>query len=360
MNNLLRKLYNSFSHWLSNKWAKLFTLLLIAGLALGDFVAMKNLFTQLSLSDVLDIGGYESHLLAETNILPFLTILLLEGLPAVMGRAVSTLIDRTKHNKNDVLISQYGLIIAGVTFLATIAVSITMRLLLISQNGGIEAFKEGIYGGANGRNNMRFIAQFFLMFSPLLTSFLAFVASLMWLRKDSIVELEYRVDKLHEQYLIAQSRFLDSAHRNDDAQWALWTSLSSNDLNNKNSKEAYENNALPKSFDQFRGECFLRMRNKMINNCIQEFPSQIDRFNKEIERELCDFCGEIGFPDINIDVIIKSYDAKCWEKDENERAWNRSACINDLKKELQEVLNNAVVVAQFKASTKPYHMEGDY
>lgn len=348
-------MFRRVSFWFSDHWTKIVAVIIIFALAFADFLAMRNLFEDLYLSDYLILGDREIKILSEANVYPFTFAVLLEGNPFFMGIAATMLADNTKYKVNDRLNAKIGLIISIVAFVLTICLVWILRGLLISQNGGLDAFfKTKDYGGPSG-NNETFIAQIYLLAAPLLTSLLAFVASWTAFRSESITKLEYRLEKLHTKYLIAQSKFLDTIHRNDDARTALWGSLTAKDK-------------IPSDLDTFRKECFDRIRSKLISNSITEFPDQIERYNAEISKLLQEFIGEMSLhttsiprdiEEMDINDVLAEYDKK--QKDENALAdaWSYSICGASLEEELKKVLDNAVVVAQFKTSIRPFHKERD-
>lgn len=345
-----------FLYWFSDKKIKIVAIILIFALAFSDFLAMNNLFTDLNLPDSLWLGGYNSSILSEANVYSFTFVILLEGNPFFIGIAASILADKTKYKVNDKRNAKWWFGISVTAFVFTIVLMFVLRILLIEKEGGFFAFfKTKNYGGSE-ESNTSFIAQVYLLIAPILTSLLAFVASWIAFRSESISKLECRLEKLHSKFLVAQSRFLDTVHKNDDARIALWGSLTAKDK-------------MPSDLDTYRKECFDRIRSKLISNCISEFPEQIERFNAEISSLLQEFIGEMGrhttiiprdIENMDVNEILGSYDTKRTEDNRHADAWNYAICGEELEKELKTVLDNAVVVAQFKTTMKPFHKEGDY
>lgn len=379
------------SYWLADNWLKAAAIVLILVLAFADFLAMKNLFADLGVHDSTKIGTVNSTIFSEQNIYSLTLVLLLEGNPFFIGIAASAWADKTKYKNNDRLNAELGFIIAVVAFILTICLVMSMRILLIESQGGLsiinpntisdsdkntadgaEHVTEDVGEGTNDKDGDLYaeiaaeeaamkadaasksaIKQIGLMVMPLLTSLLAFVASWIAFRSESISKLEYRIDKLHEKFLVAQSKFLDAIHKNDDARTALWGSLTAND-------------AMPSDLDTFRKECSDRIRAKLISNSITEFPSQVERYNVEILSLLREFVGEMGRHTTPIPEDIRNLDvdqiAAHYDEQQNEHpadAWSYNICGDHLEKELKTVLNNAVVVAQFKTRVKPFYIEGD-
>lgn len=201
--------------------------------------------------------------------------------------------------------------------------------------------------------------QFGLLISPILTSLLALVASLVAFRSESAEELENKINRLHIKFLNEQSKFHDIVNKNDDARTALWSSLTSN-----------QNGKIPTRFDDFRKECFDRIRAKLIENVIVQYPGQISRFNAEVEGLLESYISQMssiaGMDDsyeirtITPERLFKSYDQFRIQEGNTIEAWSYTIAGKELEKEMKKVLDNAVVVAQFKTAEKPYHMEGEF
>ena len=340
--------------WLYDNKLKIFAVIFILSLAFADFLTMYNLFINLNLSDISPFGG---KALSEIIVYSFTVSVLLEGNPTFIGIAASTLADKTKYKANDRFNAILGLIVSSLGLLFTIALVWYLRYLIIYQNGGADAFfGEGHNYGGNNKTNAGFIAQVYLFFAPLLTSMLAFVASWTAFRQESIEKLEYRLDVLHSKFLIAQSEFLDTMHKNDDARTALWGSLTVKDK-------------MPTDLDTFRKESFDRIRSKLISNCISEFPNQVERYNVEVTSVLQDFIIEMrnkttsnprDFEQYKVEEAIAKYDEKKKADKNVIDAWSYIIAGEELEKKLKIMLDNAVVIARFKTTVRPYHKEGDY
>lgn len=360
--NYLRR----FLYWLIDARVKLFALLLILILAFFDFAAMKNLFINLQVSDMpLFAGGlidFETGIpknlrgyISETNVYPLMMVVLLEGIPYFLGLEVATVFDQTTYKTNTKNFAKIGTVVAAIAMVGAFALVVSMRLFVISLEGGFPTVT-----GNRGELSPKFIVQFGLLISPILTSLLAFVASLSAFKSESADELEKKIDHLQIRFLNEQSKFYDIMSRNDDERTALWTSLSGN-----------QNGPIPSKFDDYRKECFDRIRAKLIENVIIQYPGQITRFNSEIEGLLESFIKQMSdlketdvpfeILTITTDDLFKAYDdSVCQHEKTPIDAWNYSVAGEDLERELKKVLDNAIVVAQFKTTEKPYHMEGDF
>ncbi len=357
----LRRLF----HRIWDLKVKIFSLAIILMFAFFDYAAMKNLFIALKVSDTpLFPGGkldpntfLPSNMLgyiSEVNVYPMMMVILLEGIPYFLGLEISTIFDKTVYKVNSKKFSIIGAVVSGVGLLGTFILVIVMRILVIKLNGGFPSS----FGG-NAELSEAFIVQFGLLISPILTSLLALVASLVAFRSESAEELENKINRLHIKFLNEQSKFHDIVNKNDDARTALWSSLTSN-----------QNGKIPTRFDDFRKECFDRIRAKLIENVIVQYPGQISRFNAEVEGLLESYISQMssiaGMDDsyeirtITPERLFKSYDQFRIQEGNTIEAWSYTIAGKELEKEMKKVLDNAVVVAQFKTAEKPYHMEGEF
>ena len=344
---------------------KIFSLALILMFAFFDYAAMRNLFVMLNVSDTpLFPGGsidpntfLPSNMLgyiSEVNVYPMMMVLLLEGIPYFLGLEISTIFDNTIYKVNNKIFAIIGSIISGISLIGTFTLVIVMRLLVIQLNGGFPSFS-----GGNTELSETFIVQLGLLNTPILTSLLAFVASLVAFRSESAEELEKKIDRLHIKFLNEQSKFYDILNKNDDARTALWSSLTSN-----------QNGKIPTRFDDFRKECFDRIRAKLIENVIIQYPGQISRFNAEVEGLLEFYINQMSsiaamddsyeIRAITSERLFKSYDQFRIQEGNTIDAWSYKIAGKELEKEMKKVLDNAVIVAQFKTVERPYHMEGDF
>ncbi len=344
---------------------KIFSLSLILVLSFFDFAAMKNLFTGLGVSDnPLFWGGKldpDTYLptnflgyISEVNVYPVMMVLLLEGIPYFLGLQISVLLDNTSYKAGSKKYAAIGSVVSGLGLIGTFALVCTMRILLIVFNGGFPSPSEG-----NAELSKKFIVQIALLISPILTSMLAFVASLAAFKSESAEELERKINHLHIKFLNEQSKFHDLLNKNGDAKNALWSSLTSN-----------QSGKVPARFDDFRKECFERIRAKLIENVIIQYPGQISRFNAEMEGLLESFIEQMSGTEATNDSyeiraitperLFKNYDQFRMQEGNAIDAWSYAVAGKQLEEEMKKVLDNAVVVAQFKTAEKPYYLEGDF
>lgn len=345
-------------------YKKIAAVLLILALTGADVFAMNDLFTSLDI-DVTSVMVFS-----------FTFALCLEGLPTFLGASLSKLKDQTNYKKNEYKNAQIGFWGGLIGFLCAFALVVALRVLIMTKSGGYTAYLDGSYGvGASeyyGETSQLFIKDLFLTISPLLTSILAGLTSWIVFPSDIHSRLEKELDKMQADYIEKQSKFNVSYDKLEVVRMTIWKDVSNN------------NSDMPSSINIFRKECYARIRNLITRDCIEKFPVQIEQFNKYIKDDLLFYRDEmasiaadsgVDFSDINIETLIKKRDARILDKinvpeknkngkkferylDESD-CWDyglaRSVLINNLKK----LLNNAIVVAQYKSTGEQHFKEGD-
>lgn len=360
------------------KLAKVPAIIFIALLIFIDYVSLFNLFASLDISTdfmfqsnnaVFASGSLSfSELsqassswpaiftLSQTTIFSLALAVLLEGNPVLIGIFGSSLVDKTRYNVNDKANAKFGFWISLIGSFATVALMVMLRVFQMESNGGAAAFFGKKNYGGSLENNTQFIAHVCLMILPILTSAFAFAISWVAFRNDSAQKLERKIDKRYRQYLVLQSEFLDTVNRTDDAMFVLWSSLSAHEK-------------MPEKLEDFRKECTDRIRSKLIDNCIRSFPDQVERYNLAVINLLQEFVNDMSARTTSIPRDIQSIDVVRDIVDKHDQnvkntnpsnAWDYSISGPYLERELKEMLDNAVVVAQYKTVVKPYHLEGDY
>lgn len=353
--------------------SKLIPALLILGLAFADFLTMLNMFTMMGLQDNLlimrEFPLTENGLrVSEPIIYSILAVLLLEGSPFLMGITLWSIVDCGNYRSNDKLNAGIGFVISLICLVVTLYVVISMRLLIIEKNGGRDAYLDGCYGAVektllddpselenNQSKNKQYVAHRFLVFSPALTSLLALGLSWTFFRSEKVETLRREVDKCHARFLDAKRQFLDAIYKCDDTKRAMWTALSV-------SKE------MPTDYDIFKKECFFRIRAKLMQNCIIQYPQLIARYNAEIEGELMHYLTEMAgkstipddIMDIALEDVLKEYNENQKNTNKCADAWSYELAGPDMEEKLTKVINNAVVISQYKTSARPIRVERGY
>ena len=149
----------------------------IIALTISDFFSMCNMLS----SSTTGVTKGEQFLYS------FVLALCLEGLPVVIGRSLSTLQNSTTYWENEKKNAKYGLCASLFGLIIAIALVVGIRIAQIQKNGGYHAYKENDYHF--------FVIHCVLCVLPILTSFLAFAISWMFLRSERIDEQEQKNDK---------------------------------------------------------------------------------------------------------------------------------------------------------------------
>lgn len=316
---------------------QIFAVALILFMAVADIYAMLNLFKQLELEP------------RDRWIYAITLAFFLEGQPYFMSAALSDIMDKRKYQNNGVLANWITLLFSTAALVAACALSMYLRLQWIELNGGREAFENQDYGLYN--NNNEYIGQIFLLYSPILTSALSFVASWYALRTDSLQVLGAEVRRSFMDYLRLESDFRDAYQSFQEACSTLWSTLADS-----------KSEPMPPTEESFRQECFDRIREKLIQNCLITYPTHMSRYNSQVESVLAGYITEISrhttLPEtitrITVQDIIKLYEARVADDADK---WNYNLAGPDMEKELADTLAEAIVIEQFYAVSKPYHLE---
>ncbi len=346
---MLQRFRNNFDAVLSYVGPKVVAVVVVALMMVADFLAMINMFTQLGGLDTLWLFGKEFKIFSETVIYSFTMVLLLEGNPWFLGKTASALLDKGIYKKNDKTTAILGFWVSLVGLILTWILVIVIRWLTIQKNGGYAAYMTDNYD--------QFVLHACLSVTPVLTSILAAVASWTASSSNQETKLIREIRRRYNQFLRSQKVFLDILYKNEDAKVALWTSLN-----------VRPNGPMPQDFDSFRQECFTRIRAKLIENCITQYPDQILRFNAAMENMLLDCVEQMSkrstlpetIKEINLKELIGKYDEERKNENKAANAWNYTIAGRDLEAELKILLDNAVVTAQFKTSNKPNRLEGEW
>ena len=145
----------------------LFTVILAAFLTMSNYLSLKGLFRK------LDCTAFDQVLYAST-----LTVLL-NGIPCYLALFCSKLGIQPADTGRTRIANTVGLILSVLTYVLVAGVTVMLRLLWISSNGGLTSFIAYRYGTVN---NKQFIADMFELFSPILVSLLIFIAVWLCLR----------------------------------------------------------------------------------------------------------------------------------------------------------------------------------
>lgn len=255
----------------------------------------------------------------------------LEGLPFFLGMIHSEKHDTGSYQTNDKKVASVGFWISLLAYFLVYAITVMVRLAWIDQMKRTmreDRFQEEV------------ISQYFLILMPLATSLLAYVAS--WFAfRSSALERQYKiVVRKQAIYTQCQENFQNSLDAYQRARFSLWASLTDSD-------------PIPPSFNQFRKDCFAKIRAKLVANCVTCYPTQIERYtqmvNKELERLILEAAEHSTLPQaitsLTLSELIEEHDAKAMDYAD---CWDYNYAGPDLEAELRSTLDNAIVVAQFE------------
>lgn len=317
--SLLRNLLLKFLDWFVRKSIFMNTIVLLGifALAIADYYAISDLFV------TARIRG--DKIFASVFAFAF------EGLPTIMSKYLVKWKDKANYKVNDIGFSKLGFWICFIGYLILYGIMVFLRISMWRIVGSNTEFD--------------FVKPWILSVSPLGTSIFAFGLSWLYFRTETVTVQQKIVSKLEEDYSKKLAVFRDSLYKLQDARVALWT-------------EVTEHKTLPQKLRVFRDEIFKRTKAKIIEDCITDFPNQIERFNQTIESELDAIIQDMklrstvpfDISKIKVSDIISEYSmtqmsiASKWRYDE---------CKSELEGEFISLINNAIQVAQLKAFIYP-------
>lgn len=314
------------------QWGRVAALIIVLLMMMADVYTMRDLYIEVG-NDWIDAWIYA-----------FVAAIILEGMPAYLGIALSEKHDKGRFNVNDEYVNKKGIPFAVLVLVLTWAVVIMLRVKWIETG-----YEIGRYGGRHSEEEV--IGQYFLVCSPVLTSLASGAVSWFALRSSYLQKKYQEVYRLQEKFQRAEQEFLIAHQRCREARTSVWTSLCGPDVTD-----------MPKSFENFRLECFARIRAKMVDNCLIAYPTQIERYTSMVEAKLGLFLQEASQHStipyaINrntIQDIITKYDLDTMD---NADCWNYNMSGPDLEAELRRTIDNAVIVAQYKTALMPYYLD---
>jgi hypothetical protein len=313
--------------------------LLILGLAYADYMVIRDFFTGTNIAP------------GRQNLYGLLFALCLEGSAFFAGMSLAKWMDTTKYKGNENRYACVGFFISIFALLATFAVIIIFRWIMILGEGGMEAFMdrsavavgEWAAFGAGAEFYEEFPMDFFLTFMPIVTSLIAMLASWFAFRRDNDKRLEFEVAVLENRYLELHNDFMDDKSKLQDECTNLWTDITNHKI-------------MPKRLSEFRNACLSRIKSKLIENALIQFPREINRYNKavEVELEICmlklmDYVkeeqGNSTCDTFNIDDILEGFSES---RLHSEDKWDNEAAQYETEAKLSHLLDNNIKTAQIK------------
>lgn len=298
----------------------------------------------------------------------FIFALCLEGIPTFLGSALAIWTDNAQYRENDKSHAMIGMVVCGIASALMFGLAIGLRVITIFSKGGPDGFFDG-------KGYSDFPVDFFLVFSPILTSTLAFAVSWFTFRNDNEKIMEQKVAVLQNRYIARQNEFLEEFQKLQDARSSLWTTLTAHRLTPEDSEGEMKmgdvlvdgkpnelSKWMPNKSEVFRKESFARIRGKLIENCIITYPSQVARYNESVESTLR-ICLElmrsrtslpVEFSELQVQEIIDEFDRLHVGTGD---VWDYDEAKGFLESELRRLVDNAIVVAQRKTTAIPYPLE---
>lgn len=324
-------------------WAmKLICILLMAGLISSDFMSLMNMFTQIRMTKT------------ERPIFAITFALFLEGFPFVLGIVVPKIVDKAQIIEGKK--KEYTAIawICFICMLITFALSVVIRLMFVNapSRGGLEAYMSDNYLQDPDKNDT-YLGQFFLFFSPILTSILAFVVSYVAFGSNNLDDTGKQLRKALARYNWYKKIYEDARDCSQDARGSLWYSLG-------NSRDV----EIPDDYDVFRNDCHVRIHDMIISNCLAAYPSLLKRYNDRVEAALGAYIHELAgystvphlITRITVDEIVEAHDNSV---EESVNAWKYEVCEQDMAGDLEGLLSSAIIMAQFHRAAKKHNVERD-
>ena len=315
----LRNLLLKFLDWFARKniFARAIVILGIIALAIADYYAISGLFINARIR-----GAW---IFASVFAFAF------EGLPAIMSMYLVKWRDKANHKVSDIKFSKLGFWISLSGYFIFYGIILFLRI--------------SIEMGIAPKANSNFVENLTLSISPLATSIFAFGLSWLFFRTEMVAVQAKIVSRLEEDYSKKLAVFRDSLYKLQDARVALWT-------------EVTEHKTLPQKLRVYRDEIFKRTKTKIIEDCITDFPNQIERFNQIVESELDAIIQDMKLRStVPTDISkIKVSDIVCeYSMTQTSAAskWKYDECKSDLEGEFISLINNAIQVAQLKAFIYP-------
>lgn len=317
--SLLRNLFFKFLDWFAKKsiLVKIIVVLGIGALIIVDYYAISDLFVTARIE-----GDW---IFASVFAFAF------EGLPFIMSIYLVKWKDKANHKVNDIGFSKLGFWVCFIGYLILYGIMVFLRI--------------SIWIGMGSDAESNFVKTWTLSVSPLGTSMFAFGLSWLYFRTEAVTVQAKIVSRLEEDYSKKLAVFRDSLYKLQDARVALWT-------------EVTEHKTLPQKLRVFRDEIFKRTKAKIIEDCITDFPNQIERFNQTVESELDAIIQDMksrstvpaDISRIKVSDIVSEYSLS---QTSVASKWKYDECKSDLEGEFTSLINNAIQVAQLKAFIYP-------
>lgn len=331
---------------MGKKWGRggqIAAAVIIVALAVIDYAAMSELF------EAMDIWGYRNYLAAG------LMALLLEGLPFAISMPLSKKYSGISDRPLEAAREKMLLIIIIITLVLVFALVAFLRIMWmmkISDGHPIQAFLDGSYGtgGSRFENKQVFLKDCLFTISPILTSLLAGVLSMVFFPYNVLSHMGRRKDTAMERFLEAESEYLNAFQQAMDEQSALWNCVADPDQEE-----------MPEKYEEFRSRVIQKARKKAGDDIVTIYPGQLQRYNAEIESELIGYLTRMSMhstipsniTSIDLERLIERFDQM--QRDDADK-WNYDDAGKAMLDELISVLDRT----EYNQSTTEMDSEADF
>lgn len=336
----------------------IFTLAVTGVLAYFDYLSIIDLFIK---SGLLKAGAWKFAVLFA---------ICLEGIPFFSAFFVAKVFVQRNIKKNDRRYAGIGFVLGMIGLTMAWILAIYIRHVII-QNGIYEN-KEMLYGSLQvfleenptldeayfweskeGRMPYDgYTADIFLMWSPIMTSILAFLASWSITTKDIEKDVKKEVEFYHRKFLKKEAEYRAELEKLLNLRASVWYSVTQHEAERK---------PIPETENTFREEVIKRIRKQLISNSIIVYPSEVGRFQNKVESELKEYLSELAanstnpeiILSIDIQEIIRKYDEEQYKNNQIAKCWDYDKAGKALEAELRRLVDNTtIVVHSSKAGAK--------
>ena len=326
-------------------------------LAYFDYLSMIDLFLKSEL------------LKADAKKFAILFAVCLEGIPFFSAFFVAKVFVQHSVKKNDKSYAGIGFVLGMIGILMAWIIAVYIRNVII-QNGIYES-KEVLYVGLqtfleeNPNLNEAYYwelkkgkmpydgytADLFLMWSPIMTSILAFLASWSITTKDIEKEIKKEVEFYHRKFLKREAEYRAELEKLLNLRASIWYSVTQYEA---------ERRPIPVTENTFREEVIQRIRKQLISNSIVVYPSEVGRFQNKVESELKEYLSELAANSTNPEIIlsidiqevIRKYDEEQYKNNQIVKCWDYDKAGKELEAELRRLVDNTTITVHSSIKKK--------
>lgn len=316
---------------------KVVSVIVVFLLAVSDYFAVRNIFVM-----------SQSAVGAESNIYAITFAAFLELFAFLAGVFLSKLMDTTNFRRADKRFNAVGFVTSSFGLLAAWFLAFTLRYSQLRMNLIDDNYineKSGVFAVFFNLTS----DQVFLLFSPILTSILAFGFSWFAFPSNSLSDQERLVRYRMKRYLHHRKRYQCLLHRYQHQRTLLWVNLGLD-------QNSFEDERL-QSIEVYRDICLDRIRKNNVDSCTDVFTNEFSRYNKFAEAELLRYIQKLSTRStlahqiraFTVQEILDAYHKSLGENVEADR-WDGQELRERLKAKLHQDLDQASIVAYFRTN----------